>query len=181
TFEKLKVNYKWSDHATQLGKTRKESNTILVDIINKSNGCCIKVDDFEKIRNEFKPKFDNLELIQFVKEFVESLQKTGVTIVVIKAVLECISLTPKECLVFEDSPHGVHLALSQNIEVIWVQDKLMEEYFKSYKNLYEHNNVYIFSSFKDNQLDVDQAIPCITFCIQDLYLFQLKRKETLKR
>ncbi|CAG8850237.1 7704_t:CDS:2, partial [Gigaspora margarita] len=145
---------------------------------------CIKVDDFEKIRNEFTPKFDDLELIFYVKEFVESLHKTGVKIVLIdfisifdkifcgddvevtkfgnnkyKAVLEYMSLALKECLVFEDSLHGVNLALSQNIKVIWVQDKLMKD------------------SFNDKQLGVDQAIPCITFHIQDLYLFELSRKK----
>ncbi|CAG8841796.1 33324_t:CDS:2, partial [Gigaspora margarita] len=178
---------------------------------------CIKVDDFEKIRNKFISKFDDLELIFYVKEFVESLHKTGVKIVIAtnlsrdefekkttklinfisifdkifcgddvkvtkfgnnkyKAVLECMSLTPKECLVFKDSPHGVNLALSQNIKVIWVQDKLMKEYF--YNDLCKHDdNVYIFSSFNDKQLGVDQAIPCITFRIQDLYLFELSRKK----
>ncbi|CAG8452567.1 6824_t:CDS:2 [Dentiscutata heterogama] len=196
-FKTFQVDYKWSDHAEQLGKTRQESNTILVNIINEkiiNKSKRIKVDDFKKIRKKFIPKFNDLELIPYVKEFVENLHKAGVKIVIAtnssrdefekkttkfidfisifdeifcgddvevtkfgynnkyKAVLNYMSLSPKECLVFEDSPHGVYLASSQNIDVIWVQDKLMKEYFEcNHKDLCEHDNVHIFSSFKDNQ------------------------------
>ncbi|CAG8839895.1 33283_t:CDS:2, partial [Gigaspora margarita] len=176
-----------SNHAAQLGNKRHESNKILVNIINESKGCCIEVDAFEEIRNNFIPEFNGLELIPYVKEFVESLHKTRTAtnssrnevekktkvkrfffcsnnVEVIKidnknkygAVLKCMSLTLEECLVFEDSLHGVYQALSQNMKVIWVQDERMKEYFESYNDLYENSDVHIFSSFNDNHLEVDQ-------------------------
>ncbi|CAG8618890.1 7091_t:CDS:2, partial [Gigaspora margarita] len=143
--------------------TRQESNKLLIKKINESlKNKCINVTELENIRDQFAPKFNNIKLMPSAKEVVESQREFGMMELFVndievmecrnkyQAVMDRMSLSPNECLVIEDSPHGIYKAIEQNLKVIWIQDQKMKEYFdENYKDLYDDKNVSILKSLNE--------------------------------